>query len=228
MVYVVDRAGACEHKSTYYFRCTKSEHLIELVTGCHSRFASQCPVCSAKWAGMNRKRFGEAIDRMDHPIFMTLTLTKKVTIDDNLNRIWQCRKALFKRLRREGYKIRSWIGVVEDGNHLHLVLDSNYIPQRNISKIWKAVTGDSYIVDIRAVKGSRGASAYISKYLTKGLGIDVDPALLKGFHVVQTNGVKALPKNKFVCPCCGAPVIKMEIEHFLAIERSQPPDRPIV
>lgn len=173
---------------------------------------------------MNRKRFDTAIERMAHPIFLTLTLTKRVDGDENLNRIWQCRKALFKRLRKEGFTIGSWIGVVEGGNHIHMVLDSNYIPQRKISTIWKAVTGDSYIVDVRAVRGKRGAARYLAKYLTKALGIDVEPQTLKGFHVVQSYGIKALPARKMTCPCCGAPVVNICLEEFLALERTEPPD----
>jgi hypothetical protein len=54
--------------------------------------------------------------------------------------IWSLRKDLFRRIRSAGYQIRGWVGVVEYPNHLHIVMDSEYIPQQQVSKIWKAVT----------------------------------------------------------------------------------------
>lgn len=228
---VVDRSAGCVNAKSLYFKCSEHGHPFELKTGCHSRFECQCPVCSKKWNGLNRKKFAEAIAGMARPRFLTLTLTKRRAIRDNLDRIWDCRRALFRKLRAQGFKIHAWIGVVELPNHIHMVIDSDYIPQRDISKVWKTVTGDSYIVDIRQVKvdrhrAARGAVAYISKYLTKALGwAGSAPGELKGFHVVQTNGVPALPKRTMKCPCCGSVVgvVHISLEEFVNTPEYEPP-----
>lgn len=203
---LLDRSNGCEHYKQLYFRCEKNGIPFELKTGCHARFEIMCPVCSKKWAAMTKKRLSLGIAAMKAPKLITLTLTKRRSVDENLNRIWDLRRALFRRLRKKRYRIGAWVGVVELPNHIHLVADTSYIPQRKISTIWKALSGDSYIVDIRPLRGAERGAGYVSKYLSKALGANMPPDLLKGFHVVQTHGILALPKNGLKCPCCGGPV----------------------
>lgn len=38
-----------------------------------------------------------------------------------------------------------------------------------IAKVWHAVTGDSFVVDVDAVRTEKGLSEYLSKYLDKGM-----------------------------------------------------------
>lgn len=52
--------------------------------------------------------------------------------------------------------------------HTHCLVLGRFIPQTIVAKCWALVTGDSRVVDIRAVKGGvRGAVAEVVKYLTK-------------------------------------------------------------
>ena len=118
------------------------------------------------------------------------------------------RKALFRKLRELGYDIGGWCGCVEPPNHVHLVIDcKKFIFQPEISKIWHSITGDSFIVDIRAVKGNndgyRRSVDYISKYINKisnwkGLNLEI----LKGFHIINSNGLVPCEKRFLECPCC--------------------------
>jgi hypothetical protein len=41
--------------------------------------------------------------------------------------------------------------------------------EHEYSRYWRDVTGDSYVVDVRAVVGAGGAAKYLSKYLTKAV-----------------------------------------------------------
>jgi len=145
---------------------------------------------------------------MRSPRFLTLTLTKKVSVHVNIKRIWTMRKALFRKLRDSGYRIGSWCAVVELPNHIHLVIDSDYIPQSEVSSIWKTLTGDSYIVDIRRreslQRDPRRAVHYLAKYLTKmssWRGINLD--LLEGFHLIGSYALHQRLAKHLKCPECG-------------------------
>lgn len=50
--------------------------------------------------------------------------------------------------------------------HLHVLITGGFLPQAAISQRWLAVTGDSAIVDIRAVSTRHGVG-YVCKYLSK-------------------------------------------------------------
>lgn len=52
--------------------------------------------------------------------------------------------------------------------HLHVMCTGTYLAQQLASQQWHDVTGDSYIVDIRAVR-DRAALGYVAKYLGKSV-----------------------------------------------------------
>lgn len=56
--------------------------------------------------------------------------------------------------------------------HLHVMLDAEFLPQRELSKLWLEVTGDSSIVDVRRIPGGQAAS-YVTKYVSKPATGDV-------------------------------------------------------
>lgn len=162
--------------------------LIEVTVGCGKRFDSFCPDCAKRWRTKTFVKYYRGVFGMKNPRFLTLTLKKSGgRIEKRLMLIWEMKKLLFKYLARRGYKIASWLGVIEPPNHIHLVVDTKWIPQHEISNIWKKITGDSFIVDIRPVSAAdpRKVAAYITKYLTKASsweGVNLD--LLKGFHLI--------------------------------------------
>lgn len=178
-----------------------------MITGCKSRFESVCPICAKRW---KRKVSGHILDgimSMKQPSFMTLTLTKRRSGLHRMKSLWSLRNDLFRRLRDGGYNIGSWVAVVEYPNHLHICMDSEYIPQREISKAWKSITGDSYIVDIRRI-GNRASPAVVAKYLSKYLGKSTGwPSEvvqeLKSFRVVQSYGLPKVERHWLKCPHCG-------------------------
>jgi len=53
--------------------------------------------------------------------------------------------------------------------HVHVLADFEYWPQKDISALWHSITGDSYIVDVRAVK--RGSEREAIKYPIKFIGV---------------------------------------------------------
>jgi hypothetical protein len=51
--------------------------------------------------------------------------------------------------------------------HLHCLVNGSFIDQRTLSTEWHSVTGDSSIVDVRAVPDAGHAARYVAKYATK-------------------------------------------------------------
>jgi hypothetical protein len=114
---------------------------------------------------------------MDSPRFVTLTLrTQSDTLAESLERL----RSGWKRLRQtklwkqkcEGgvYSLEVTRGRGGDRwhPHLHILVDGSFIPQRELSDAWLKATGDSCIVDIRAVRSRRQIARYVSKYVAKG------------------------------------------------------------
>jgi hypothetical protein len=71
--------------------------------------------------------------------------------------------------------------------HLHVIADGSYLSQAGLSAAWHEVTGDSHIVDVRAVDEARRAIEYVSKYAGKG----VDASVLRD-HDALVEAITAL------------------------------------
>jgi hypothetical protein len=57
--------------------------------------------------------------------------------------------------------------------HVHILCKGKFIPALKLKQIWKAITGDSYIVDVTLVREQRKVVDYVTKYLTKPLDSSV-------------------------------------------------------
>lgn len=191
---ILDVSEGCRNAHSFYFKEKETGRPLELITGCHCRIDVMCPECARKWRLLTRKRYISMVRRFQEPRFMTLTLRKDYQGHcENVKQLWKFRKDLFRQLRDRGYTIRGYVATVELPNHMHLIVDCDYIPQKEISEIWLDITGDSYIVDIRArdrygkpLKDNlKLAAAYITKYVTKLTHIPYATGLvLKGFHLI--------------------------------------------
>lgn len=53
--------------------------------------------------------------------------------------------------------------------HLHVIVTGKYIPRHDLSVLWKSITKDSHILDIRFVRDTAAAVNYVAKYATKSL-----------------------------------------------------------
>jgi len=120
--------------------------------------------------------------------------------------LWDMRKRLFWYLKRKGYQIRSWCAVIEPPNHIHMIVDCDFIEKDVLSETWETITGDSFIVDIRqvnAIGDPRKVFSYITKYMTKAGGWEgVNLDLLKGFHLVGSHGLKfKIKERRAICVC---------------------------
>jgi len=147
-------------------------HVMYRVVPCNSRRIDVCEYCARKWYKKMRKKIKEGILKMDRPKLVTLTLKKDVRLRERYKDLFGMFQMCRRYLKRRGYKIRRFVAVKEEPNHIHAVMDCDYIPQHELSEIWRMVTGDSFIVDIRKVEKHRhkGAVNYLCKYLLKAVG----------------------------------------------------------
>jgi len=124
------------------------------------------------------------------PLFITLTLAGQPNepLRDKIDRLYTG----FSDLRR----LKFWRDHVVGGGafleikwsdkaqrwhpHLHILADASFMKQADLSDKWRAVTGDSYIVDVRRSKSNSEVAHYVVKYCTKPINASFagTPALL--------------------------------------------------
>lgn len=109
--------------------------------------------------------------------FITLTLrSESESLQSQVDRLYSS----FRKLRQRVFwksRVKGGVAFVEvkwsdKGNrwhpHLHIVTHGRFLPVKDLGREWYAVTGDSWIVDVRAIKDERKAASYCAKYATKG------------------------------------------------------------
>jgi hypothetical protein len=130
--------------------------------------------------------------------FITLTLkSDDSSLSDKLDRLYAC----YRRLQRG----RLWKRCVEGSvaflevklaknsgawhPHFHVIASGKYIPRQVLSDAWHEITGDSHIVDIRAVKDQREVGKYVTKYATKpGFATYIDRPRLMAEAIAALHG----------------------------------------
>ncbi len=135
-----------------------------------------CPLCAASRSGQVTDRIMSATANADALRFITFTVkSSDAPLREQLDRLTERYKALRK---TDAWKrhVRGAIATVEvtfnrqTGQfhpHLHVIADGSYWDQKSIAYTWQIVTGDSCVVDIRAVRGRNNAAKYIAKYAAK-------------------------------------------------------------
>src|SRR6059058_353112 len=136
--------------------------------------------------------------------FITLTLkhTPHLTLREQLKRLY----VSFSTLRRRLWwrqKVKGGVAILEvkigkDAlwhPHLHLLVESAFLPQKDLSHEWLAVTGDSYIVDVRHVGPQQQEVRYVCSYVGKPLDASIyaRPAMLDEF-------IKAIHGKRLILP----------------------------
>lgn len=160
-----------------------------------------CPTC----AGIRGKRTAAVIaaevGHWSSCRFVTLTLrSTDAPLAGQVKRLIESFKAL---RRREFWRDRctNGIAVIEvtwhtgTGQwhpHLHVLVQGDYLPQAQLSAEWKAVTGDSMIVDVRAVHDRADVVGYVVRYLAKPAGVEQWPPQVIADYAVGMKGVRML------------------------------------
>lgn len=150
---------------------------------CHDRWCQPCQ--RARAAGLRSQMLAAALGEKQHLRFFTFTLRNvgQLSLADMIERLFDCWRLL--RQRKEflnhctGGCMVPEIKLGRLGQwhvHAHCIIAGDYWPQRDVSQLWLAVTGDSSIVHVRAIpteEERRNHVDYVLKYATKPIHHDV-------------------------------------------------------
>ncbi len=161
----------CGHRA-YVLQSLSDPNRFKLTSSkCKDRF---CKPCARERASGVARTLLEHVDGRELR-FCTLTLATKTTdLRAELDRLYKS----FQQLRRRKFWKRHVVGGAamlevkwnEKSSrwhpHLHILMEGRYTPHRQLVAEWRHVTGDSFIVDIRAVRDNSRVTRYITKYAT--------------------------------------------------------------
>lgn len=172
------------HRLDRFARCGESPVVLRSIEAPH-RYRVVSETCKDRWclpcSRARSHRIAETVlqavaDRRCR--FVTLTIrSQNLPLDVMLDRLYKS----FRRLRHVQYIAErltggcaflevTWNGETRRWHpHLHLVAEGKFIEQRLLSDAWVKATGDSPVVDIRAIRDHRKIAQYITKYVSKGI-----------------------------------------------------------
>lgn len=141
---------------------------------CHDRFCVACTSAKARGLGQSVSKMCEG--RTVRMITLTLKNTGE-SLEPVLNRLYKS----FATLRRRSF----WIKAVDGGvafleckfnastnrwhPHLHVLVVGRFVHHGMLKRAWNVITEDSFIVDVRYLRGSQDGARYAAKYAGKPL-----------------------------------------------------------
>jgi len=186
----------------WFARHEKTGMVKVIANSCHLRW---CPICAEAKSGLISGNVREWLEIIRRPKFFTLTVAHSneplaVQIQKLYKqfRAFRNHKAIKKTIRGGVWffqltyrpKVKQW------HPHLHCVLDSNYISHRLLSTEWLATTGNSFIVDIRAVKDTCKAANDVARYTSR-------PCSLSNFKNIDNTEIFSVFHGKRLCGSFG-------------------------
>ena len=186
----------------YFYWNRESAKVRVISNACRLRW---CPMCSQARYNTIRHAVSNWLKGIRSPKFFTVTMRNCNTpLHEQIDRLYKA----FKDLRRhKGLKSRIrggvWFFQVKRGKnsgqwhpHLHILLDSDYIPKRELSLEWFMATGNSFIIDIRKVEDPEKVSDYVSRYCAR-------PARLSDFSQPDQEALYETLHGKRLCGTFG-------------------------
>lgn len=183
-----------------------------------------CPNCCKKRASKLHREILEIIKKIDKTKthkFAMLTVTLNMSKGRLLSsdRLRDFNKKVRKLINTLYPKVDGCgaLAVLEIGKrfniHAHILVYGPYVSQREISARWLKITGDSYIVDIRALHNQKQATSYLLKYIAKPPEFGklehyaIFLKALKGVRRLHRYGIlygfRVGKKKSLLCPYCG-------------------------
>lgn len=168
----IERFASCGCRAWVMRAADDSGRVRLSLNRCRSRWCTPCATEKRTTIQVNVKDACEGKELR----FLTLTLR---SVDAPLGQQISRLRRYFRRLRnRRDFAPRMRGGVYfleitlneKTGlwhPHLHVLYEGSFIAKNHLSETWHAITGDSYIVDIRGVPNSAVAAGYIAKYAGK-------------------------------------------------------------
>jgi hypothetical protein len=175
----LNRFVQCGNSCQVYYSPSEKKLFISADT-CKNRFCSPCANARRGMISDNLTTFAAG----KHLRLKTLTLAHhNAPLEDLITRIWTCFK-LFRRRADWKAHVRGFAAFLEikwseRSNwwhvHIHILSEGTWWDRREFSAAWHAVTGDSFITDIREVNSEEGIR-YTAKYASKPLSLSDIPA----------------------------------------------------
>jgi hypothetical protein len=184
--------------------CKRGDELCLQCYCCHDRF---CEVCQQeKRRHVQAKIARRCTEAGDNVRFFTFTLRHSDTpLRDQVKRLRHCLRLLHRRPWWQQHAKGGYDCVeckpAKNGHgwhvHAHCLVEGIWTDQRELSRVWHALTGDSTIVDVERKGTVEQMARYATKYATKPLHDEVytsavllDEALidLKGARLTQAWG----------------------------------------
>lgn len=174
-VFTLNRFEECGSGCTIEWSATEKKYRL-CASFCKSRHCEPCMRAKGnKMAANLRSKLED--DTQDTHRFITLPIKHSTApLRDQINHLF----ASFKKLRN----MKEWKNSQTGGAailevkwqketkrwhpHLHIISAGNYLDKHDLSRMWHQATGDSYIVDIRALQNAKDVAHYLSKYVAKG------------------------------------------------------------
>lgn len=141
-------------------------------SSCRDRFCLPCSIDRSRCLATNvLKALGKRPAR-----FVTLTLKQTdAYLGDVLDKLYDA----FRKLRTRAFwknRVKGGCAFIEIkynaandawNVHLHAIVHGRYIPNRDLSREWHKITGDSFIVDVRSIDDEQRIGRYVVKYVSK-------------------------------------------------------------
>lgn len=194
------RIGLCVAVPT--LRSDAAHRVYPALQRCRDRL---CPLCQYYRGKQAAAATLEAVQQMSSPRFVTLTTQGKPGhLVDRMKHLLRS----FSRLRQTDF----WKRTVRGGvyalevtwnvknhhwhPHLHVITDGEFIPHAKLKAEWQRITGDSFIVHVKAVPDRERAAEYIATYVAKPMDLKRWPAnriceyahTLHGVRMIQPFG----------------------------------------
>jgi hypothetical protein len=159
----------CRHFA-WFTRHAGTGQVKVVANACHLRW---CPVCAATKRIMIKSAVSKWLKTVKRPKFMTFTLKHSTEeLPDQIKRLYKAYRLfrqhkLLKKKQRGGvwfFQLKRSEKSGEWHPHLHVVVDMDYINKVEIQDEWLLVTGDSFVVDIRAIKNPGKVVDYVARY----------------------------------------------------------------
>lgn len=164
-----------------FFRNNDTGLLTVFSKKCHLRW---CPICAQQKGQLVAKSLYEALKKQHGLRFLTLTLKSTIQpLPDQIAELYES----FKKLRRS----TAWSKHVKGGlwffqvtfdaktllyhPHIHCILTGSYYPQPLLKTQWKAITGDSFVVDIRKITSQKAVYDDVSRYVSRPVQLSAVP-----------------------------------------------------
>lgn len=173
-------AGCCQNPTFFAAEDREGNELLQLrLFCCRDRL---CPFCQRARGLLCSTRIAAATKRANSARFLTLTQSDRAgePLRVALDRLNDSFRTI--RLSDEWKeKVRGGVWTIEVTRntargswhcHLHLIADGSFWKQAELSALWTVVTGDSKIVDIRAVHDHTVTAVYIASYVAKPVNLE--------------------------------------------------------